>query len=275
MRIDKNYLNEEIAHIHDAHFTGFYYDVAAQTINMKLAEDYTGKSYSVFFSDVQLFEMQSCEFWAPADRVYYWENVRGESDNTFASSLFRGCVSQPFDLEENVESVLSLVSGDTLTVVSRFIDFEDEFKDFQRRKHAVWTECSKKTKISSLPLVGCIIIGIEYDYFSRFTALFCENPDTHQVYQLKFCNTLFSSSQNKNRKSDKKRIVDVGFLKDSVSLKQLQKFQAKKQAEGKSDFSPYLQADSELLQIQVEASDETFYFLCTAIKFGTADREKV
>lgn len=130
MRIDKNFLEEE-PRLHDTCFSGFHYDTASREIQVELTDCFQKKRFFLRFLDVELFEMQSCEFWSPADRVYGWEIIKNKDDGIFACSLFRKpCKEEPQEpsfqnLDDMVESVLSLVSGDSLSVVSRAIDFKE------------------------------------------------------------------------------------------------------------------------------------------------------
>lgn len=142
MRIDKNFSEKEIAHVHDACFTGFRYNPAKREIQMKMINYCFEKKFFIRFIDVQMFEMQSCEFWAPIERAYYWECVKDISGDTFASSLFRHGGESSSEhvihtLGDNVESVLSLISGDTLTVVSKYIDFEEQPYPLQKEGNSV------------------------------------------------------------------------------------------------------------------------------------------
>lgn len=127
MRIDKHFLGKEPS-LHDACFSGFHYDVANRELQLEMIDYYQEKKFSIRFLEVKLFEMQSCEFWSSTDRVYCWEIGKDKDDDVFASSLFRktGSVASLQDTGDMVESVLPLISGDTLTVVSKYIDFEEQ-----------------------------------------------------------------------------------------------------------------------------------------------------
>lgn len=135
-----------------------------------------------------------------------------------------------------------------------------------------------KSKIERVSLVGCEITQVEYDYENRLSLLVCRNPDTQQEHRLTFCDTLFFSLENQRDSSSVKIITDIGVVEDCVPLRQLREFQAKKQAEGKSDSSPYLQDDAEFLQVQLETTDGTYLFICTALEYkemGSGKQSKI
>lgn len=131
MRIDKTTPAEELDRIYvsDACFTGFRYDPAARELCFEVADGFDPKTLRFRFHQVALFEMQSCAFWGTSPRAYFWEPDVDENDGIFACSLFRdaGDGEAVFQIPEGyLESVLSLHSGDALTVVCQSIDFEEE-----------------------------------------------------------------------------------------------------------------------------------------------------
>lgn len=136
MRIDKDFLGEE-PYLHDACFLGFHYDVTNRELQLELTDYYQEKKFSMRFVEVELFEMQSCGFWSSTDRVYCWEI--GQDEDVFAGSLFRKTDGEPSfqESEDAVESVLPLISGDTLTVMSKYIDFEEQPYPLQKEENSV------------------------------------------------------------------------------------------------------------------------------------------
>ena len=89
-------------------------------------EEYQKKKFCFRFVNVVLFEMQSCAFWGASPHVYFWEHQHDTEDNTFVCSLFRKEESGFQVPDGYLESVLSMTSGDSLTIVCESVDFTEK-----------------------------------------------------------------------------------------------------------------------------------------------------
>ena len=128
MKIDKTTTAEEISRMNvvDACFSGFHYDSESHEIKFELTEEYQKKKFCFRFVNVVLFEMQSCAFWGASPHVYFWEHQHDTEDNTFVCSLFRKEESGFQVPDGYLESVLSMTSGDSLTLVCESVDFTEK-----------------------------------------------------------------------------------------------------------------------------------------------------
>lgn len=141
MRIDyknKNLINSKETHLHDAEFLGFSYDFENNFIRFEMVEYDFKKKFKLTFHNVFGFKMSSCDFWGKCLRVDCWY---ADDENGLIHELNRlkeekrgklvdGSLGPAFSRMDEVESILqvtiSIISGDLLTIVCEYIDFEEE-----------------------------------------------------------------------------------------------------------------------------------------------------
>ena len=130
MRID--YSNKEVIdskdiYVHDAVFTGFNYDYENNIIEFEVIEYYYKKHFKFKFGNVFGFEMLSCDFWGHSPHINVWYT----SDTNDLSTKMKDIQREKKwelrlkDTNKWVESIISFISGDTLTIVCEYIEFEE------------------------------------------------------------------------------------------------------------------------------------------------------
>jgi len=132
-RIDyknKNTIRERI-YAHDGIFTGFNYEYENNLIYFEIQRNFYGKNFKLLFNNVFGFEMQSCDFWSNSPHVFDLE--LGDSyGNKMTKMLLerhesekKSC-SRLTKYDEAVEIIITLTSGDKLTLVCEYIEYEEK-----------------------------------------------------------------------------------------------------------------------------------------------------
>ncbi len=125
-----------------------------------------------------------------------------------------------------------------------------------------------KEKLYDLPLIGCRIVKFQYDYEERRVFIACRGTDPEQECFLEFCGVLFHSLQkSKEGTQSTEKIVEIRILKDCVPLKQLLDFQAERNAEGESYSARLLQANKNVLSIEIKTAGGNYLFICEAVRY--------
>ena len=132
MKTKIDYKNKEIIeklYVHDAYFTGFKYDYPENRIYIEAIEYYYGKKFHITFHDVIFFEMQSLDFWGKSLRILDWE-LCAKKNSSFAEIIENNKEDFKYarrkNVEDIIESVIVITSGDTLTIFCDNIDFVEE-----------------------------------------------------------------------------------------------------------------------------------------------------
>lgn len=134
MRIDftnKDIINSKEIYVHDAVFTGFNYNYKNKYIIFECEETYYRKKFYFKFLNVFGFKMRECDWWGESQRILDWEAV-DINNNSLTRELieFRSDENQSISRLTNpniiIESVFTLISGDTFTIVCEYIDFYEE-----------------------------------------------------------------------------------------------------------------------------------------------------
>lgn len=130
MRID--YSNKEVIdskdiYVHDAVFTGFNYDYENNIIEFEAIEYYYKKHFKFKFCNVLGFEMLSCDFWghSPHINVWYISDTNDLSTKMKDIQREKKWELRLEDTSKWVESIIAFISGDTLTIVCEYIEFEE------------------------------------------------------------------------------------------------------------------------------------------------------
>lgn len=126
-----------------------------------------------------------------------------------------------------------------------------------------------KNEIKKLPIVGCGVARLEYDYEEKKVFLVCKDFNTQREHRFTFCGVLFFSMKSRETISSEKEIFRIDVLEDCIPLKQLREFQLQKQADGKAYASPFLSDDMELLSIHLEMPEKVYLVICTEIEYNT------
>ncbi len=130
MRIDysnKGIIDSKDIYVHDAVFTGFNYDYENNIIEFEAIEYYYKKHFKFKFCNVLGFEMLSCDFWGRSPHINVWYT----SDTNDLSTKMKDIQREKKwelrlkDTNKWVESIISFISGDTLTIVCEYIEFEE------------------------------------------------------------------------------------------------------------------------------------------------------
>ena len=140
MRIDyknKNLINSGATHLHDAEFLGFSYDYENNFIQIEMIEYDSNKEFKLTFHNVFGFKMSSCDFWGKSLRVDCWymddENglilelnqLKEEKRGKGADGVMLPAVSRMDEVEFPLQIKISIISGDLLTIVCEYVDFEE------------------------------------------------------------------------------------------------------------------------------------------------------
>ncbi len=140
MRIDyknRDVINSGQIHLHDAEFLGFNYDFDNNIIRFKMTEHDYQKKLKLTFHNVFGFKMSSCDFWGKSLRVDCWytddENglimelnqLKEEKRGKGADGVILPAVSRMDEVEFPLQIKISIISGDLLTIVCEYVDFEE------------------------------------------------------------------------------------------------------------------------------------------------------
>lgn len=135
MKIEKNngeIINSMAISIHDDIVAEFQFDREKRILSL-LLEYYQPDVHKrrLSFRNVVGFEMTSCDFWGPSQRIFEFNYMR-PADQTLLPRLFETKrLNQPEPLckltaaDNYMETVILFVSGDKLTTVCEYIVIED------------------------------------------------------------------------------------------------------------------------------------------------------
>ena len=131
MKIDKingDIINTDKINIHDYIFKELKFDYSNKNIYILLLgpEPKAGSIIIIFFNVIG-FNMISCDFWGKSPHVLDWEFVQDEEQlltnklleekHNFSDSKLEGFTTY-------METVMTLTSGDLLTIVCEYIDLQ-------------------------------------------------------------------------------------------------------------------------------------------------------
>lgn len=126
---NKNSIQQKI-YVHDAIFNGFNYEYEKNLITFEAVECYYKKKFNFRFCNVFGFEMQACDSWCKGSNIIDWE-LGDLYGNKLTEKLSHWKVNEKYfgsrleNIDKVVESIITLSSGDTLTIVCEYIDFEE------------------------------------------------------------------------------------------------------------------------------------------------------
>lgn len=116
--------------MHDGYFSGFEYDYIKNIITFKVVANYYGDTLNCCFKDVFAFEMHSCEFWGKSASIYDFEAIIEKENQILINKILQENekTKDPFSRLNNspklIELKITLISGDTLTIVCKELDVE-------------------------------------------------------------------------------------------------------------------------------------------------------
>ena len=134
MRIDysnKGIIDSKDIYVHDAVFTGFNYDYEKNIIEFEAIEYYYKKHFKFKFCNVLGFEMLSCDFWGRSLRILDWQSANFTKSEIVPKFLKLNNDDKNIyncsRLKDNkyFETLFTFISGDTLTIVCEYIEFEE------------------------------------------------------------------------------------------------------------------------------------------------------
>lgn len=133
MRINKlncDILQTKGAYVHDALFTGFFYDYKQKQIKFEAMEQgFQNKKYKFTFENVIGFNMSCTDFWGSSHYIYDWEAIPA-NEYLLINRLKKEALNNDFHNSrvlypiEYFETKLILISGDELTIACEWIEFE-------------------------------------------------------------------------------------------------------------------------------------------------------
>lgn len=122
--------------IHDSGFVGLQYDQESKWVKVVLEpwmEEEANTLIILEFSNVFGFEMKTFNPWAPINCVYHWEPSDGLgkplSNKLCAENQESGEFSTLIENSRIVESLLTLHSGDALSIACEFVDVKRQLAD--------------------------------------------------------------------------------------------------------------------------------------------------
>lgn len=133
MKID--YFNGDIINtnkinIHDYIFKDLKFDYSKKNVYVSLLSSNLGNgTITIKFLNVLGFNMISCDFWGKSPHVLDWECVKGE-EQLLTSKLLEEKHRHDYsnskldEFTNYIETVMTLTSGDLLTITCECIDFE-------------------------------------------------------------------------------------------------------------------------------------------------------
>lgn len=135
MRMDAfngSIINTNKKYIHDYIFKGLKFDYLKKNVYAFLLKPNSEEDIiTISFCNVLGLDMISCDFWGKSPHVFDWEFVEGE-ESLLTSRLFEeknthNYLNTKLDYMTNhIETIISLISGDLLTITCEYIDFEME-----------------------------------------------------------------------------------------------------------------------------------------------------
>lgn len=135
MIIDKtncNIINTKDVYIHDAIFKGIDYDYSNKKLSVKYLISFAEKSIkNIEFYNVKAFKMIVCDCWGKSPHIFDWENI-DRSEGSLINEIHKVNDKQEdnfstlCDKEKDFETVITLSSGNKLTVVCEYIVFDNQ-----------------------------------------------------------------------------------------------------------------------------------------------------
>lgn len=130
-----NYKNKDIIdsrqiYIHDSTFIGCNYHYLNNQISFQTKNECCNKIFAFKFFNVFSFKMKSFEPWGESPYVLDWETIK-DGDDYLLNEIVKEIDDNNYDLtrlkdyNELVSSIITLSSGDTLTIVAEYIEFEE------------------------------------------------------------------------------------------------------------------------------------------------------
>lgn len=133
MKIDiynANIINTKHVNIHDFIFEKLEFIYSEKNIYITLSTfDSEKQSTIIVFCNVVGINMVSCDFWGRSLHVLDWEFVDGNkkwlTNNLYKTKECHKYVNSTLDKPENyIETIMTLSSGDVLTIVCQYIDLK-------------------------------------------------------------------------------------------------------------------------------------------------------
>lgn len=133
MKIDiynANIINTKHVNIHDFIFEKLEFIYSEKNIYITLSTfDSEKQSTIIVFCNVVGINMVSCDFWGRSLHVLDWEFVDGNkkwlTNNLYETKECHKYVNSTLDKPENyIETIMTLSSGDVLTIVCQYIDLK-------------------------------------------------------------------------------------------------------------------------------------------------------
>ena len=127
---NRNLIDNEL-NIHDAIFKGFIYDDMEKILLLELENYYLNKKYKLQFYNVLILNCEMCQFWGKSPNILDWEvcdknsliqnmiKKQNENKESYKCSLV--------DIKKSyLETIITLSSGDTITIVCEYIQFQED-----------------------------------------------------------------------------------------------------------------------------------------------------
>ena len=141
MRIDhknKKIIDKKI-NIHDSIFEGFSYDEGEKILLLKLKNYCLNKIFKLQFCNILVMNCEMCQFWGQSPNILNWEvsdeeklikDIMKKQNNN--KELYRYSIVNTE--EAYIETIITLTSGDTISTVCEYIEFQEEILDEYKDK---------------------------------------------------------------------------------------------------------------------------------------------
>ncbi len=124
----------ELPYLHDRRLQKFEYDEKNKSIVMDILNEFDDVlEYRLVFTDVHGFEMQACDPWGPSPYIFSFVLLEGEERKTAdkMKALHDDQHNDPWqkrcgDLDQCLEVEFCMTSGNTLNIVCRTIEVEQQ-----------------------------------------------------------------------------------------------------------------------------------------------------
>jgi len=122
-------INSKAVYIHDDVLENLTFNRERKELCLYITRNSSERKYSILYSGVIGFNMTSCDFWGSSPRILDFEKT-GREESTIISKLFsikkdNGFTDSLLESEESyIETVITFVSGDKLTVACKCIDID-------------------------------------------------------------------------------------------------------------------------------------------------------
>lgn len=268
MWIDKNSIGSPPFQFHDDCFRGFAYDPEKEELQVMLTKSANNGDFILHFVNTQIFEMQSCVFWGKSDSIYGWHLASEATRSSFASGLFwqedNKLSKPPLSLSADaIESTLSLISGDALTVVNREVYIAEDKLSSQRAFSMEYNHKSKNILPESIPS-NCNLLRFDYDYRGRSAFVTFRNSSDESVFCLQLSNPLFILWKNRRKSTCATTTVCAKPVSDNFFVELLRAHEGERRAHGYADCSPFLQKEKTFVSVEVNTRDSESLIVCEA-----------